>query len=132
MTQTCSDPYTCIVTTSSFGPITAGTALNYTPDSPESCLTITVPDGSTTGACDLDRPAPVVGRFTFEGGTGVFDRFNLVADATVADETYPGAVWTWTGTYSFGDASGARGNLGTWHSPVSGATRSRAASDTSY
>ncbi len=106
LTQTCDTPTSCTVTTSSFAPIAAGTQLSYTPDDPESCVTFTVPDGSTTGACDLGRPAPVVGRFTFEGGIGVFDRFHLVADATVADETYPGAVWTWTGTYWFGDAPG--------------------------
>jgi hypothetical protein len=103
LTQTCADPYNCTVTTSSFAPITAGTELTYTPDIIEGCVTITVPDGSTTGACDLSQPAPVIGKFTFTGGTGVFDRFNLSADATVAGDRYAaGAVWTWTGTYWFG------------------------------
>jgi hypothetical protein len=105
MTQTCDTPTSCTVTTSSFGPITAGTELFYTPDSTAGCVIIWVPDGRVTGTCDLDQPAPVVGKFTFAGGTGVFDQFHLVADATVADKTYPGAVWTWTGTYWFGDGA---------------------------
>ncbi len=110
LTKTCASAVLCTVQTSSFAPIPTGTDITYTVNGDGSdglaYPTITVQDGSTTGVCDWNQPAgPVLAKCTFAAGTELLDQFNLAVDVTVVgDPNAPDSVWTWTGTYWFGNA----------------------------
>lgn len=92
----------CVVTASTFAPISAGTEINYGgPDVDHLVAVLTIKNGSTTGQCAIgsifgDPSAP--GTCTFAAGTGRLTQFHL--DVAV---TFDGTLWFWDGWYSFGN-----------------------------
>lgn len=96
------NPPTCVITSSSYRGIPAGSVINYSPNS-DGTLTavISVATGTATGRCDLapifgDPSAP--GHCVFASGTGSLTQFHL--DVWVGTANF--VTWTWDGTYSFG------------------------------
>jgi hypothetical protein len=96
---------TCVITSSSYKMIPAGTVINYTMN-PDGSLTsvITVAHGTATGRCVLspifgDPSSP--GSCVFASGTGSLNQFHL----NVAVDTVDGVTWTWDGTYTIGSGS---------------------------
>ena len=98
------EPPTCVITSSSYRGIPAGTVISYSPNS-DGTLTalITVAHGTATGTCDL---APIFGApsspgsCVFATGTGKLTQYRM----TVAVNTEDFVTWTWDGSYSFGAA----------------------------
>jgi hypothetical protein len=96
---------TCVITSSSYRGIPAGTVINYTVN-PDGSLTsvITVAHGTATGRCVLD---PIFGdpsspgTCVFASGTGSLNQFQM----EVAVDTVDFVTWTWDGTYTFGSGS---------------------------
>jgi hypothetical protein len=93
---------TCVITSSSYKMIPAGTVINYTMN-PDGSLTsvITVAHGTATGRCVLspifgDPSSP--GSCIFASGTGSLNQFHL----NVAVDTVDRVTWTWDGTYTIG------------------------------
>ena len=79
--KTCPNNFLCIVQSSSFKVIPAGTHITYTYNGDGSdglaYPTITVRNGSTTGICDWNQPGPVVlAKCSFDGGTGRLTGFH--------------------------------------------------------
>jgi hypothetical protein len=100
----CDGP-TCVITSSSYKGIPAGTVINYTPNTDGSLTSvITVAHGTATGRCVLD---PIFGdpsspgSCVFASGTGSLNQFHL----NVAVDTEDFVTWTWDGTYTFGSGS---------------------------
>lgn len=94
--------FTCVITSSTYRGIPAGTVINYSQNEDGSLTAvITVKHGTATGRCDL---APIFGTpkapgsCVFASGTGSLHRFHL----NVAVDTVDGVTWTWDGTYYFG------------------------------
>jgi hypothetical protein len=106
--KTCPNNFLCIVQSSSFKAIPAGTHITYTYNGDGSdglaYPTITVRNGSTTGVCDWNQPGPVVlAKCSFDGGAGRLTGFHLRVDVSVTgDPNSPTSVWHWIGTYWFG------------------------------
>jgi hypothetical protein len=96
----------CVVTSSSFGAIPAGTLITYdTSAGPTAFVaTIAVKNGSATGHCNILAaildPAEA-GTCTFESGTGRLTQFHLVV-AVTRSATADWNPWFWDGTYWFG------------------------------
>jgi hypothetical protein len=93
---------TCVITSSSYRGIPAGTEINYTVNLDGSLTAvITVATGTATGRCVLD---PIFGNpsspgtCVFASGTGSLTQFHL----NVAVDTVDFVTWTWDGTYTFG------------------------------
>lgn len=92
----------CVVTSSTFAPIPAGTEIEYSgPDPDHLVAVLTIKNGSTTGQCAIgsifgDPSAP--GTCAFTAGTGRLTEFHL--DVAV---TFDGTTWFWDGWYSFGN-----------------------------
>ena len=96
------EPPTCVITSSSFKGIPAGSVITYSPNSDGSLTAvITVAHGTATGRCVL---APIFGNpsspgtCVFASGTGSLNQFHL----SVAVDTVDFVTWTWDGTYTFG------------------------------
>jgi hypothetical protein len=93
---------TCVITSSSYRGIPAGTVINYTGNADGSLTSvITVAQGTATGRCVLapifgDPSSP--GSCVFASGTGSLNQFHL----NVAVDTVDFVTWTWDGTYAFG------------------------------
>jgi hypothetical protein len=93
---------TCVITSSSYKRIPAGTVINYTRNADGSLTSvISVAHGTATGRCVLapifgDPSSP--GSCVFASGTGSMNQFHL----NVAVDTVDFVTWTWDGTYSFG------------------------------
>jgi hypothetical protein len=92
----------CVITSSSYKGIPAGTVINYTVNIDGSLTSvITVANGTATGRCVLD---PIFGdpsspgTCVFASGTGSLTQFHL----NVAVDTVDFVTWTWDGTYTFG------------------------------
>jgi len=96
---------TCVITSSSYQGIPAGSVINYSPNSDGSLTAvITVKTGTATGRCDLapifgDPSSP--GACVFASGTGSLTQFHL----NVAVGTVDFVTWTWDGTYWFGSGT---------------------------
>jgi hypothetical protein len=97
----CAGP-TCVITSSSYKRIPAGTVINYTGNADGSLTAvITVAHGTATGRCVLD---PIFGdpsspgTCVFASGTGSLNQFHL----SVAVDKVGLVTWTWDGTYTFG------------------------------
>ena len=96
------DGLTCVITSSSYKMIPAGTVINYTVN-PDGSLTSVIAGahGTATGRCVLD---PIFGdpsspgNCVFASGTGSLNQFHL----NVAVDTVDGVTWTWDGTYTIG------------------------------
>lgn len=107
--KTCADANTCTIVSSDLAVIPVGTVITYTNIGDGSTLqsnaTFTVENGSASGFCDFNHDGkPLAAQCTFLSGTGVLTGFHLVADVTLTgDASSPDAVWTWDGTYWFGD-----------------------------
>lgn len=96
---------TCVITSSSYRMIPAGTVINYTVNSDGSLTSvITVAHGTATGRCVLD---PIFGdpsspgTCVFASGTGRLNQFHL----NVAVDTVDFVTWTWDGTYTIGSGN---------------------------
>jgi hypothetical protein len=96
---------TCVITSSSYKRIPAGSVINYTANDDGSLTSvITVAHGTVTGRCVL---APIFGvpsspgSCVFASGTGSMTQFNL----NVAVDTVDFVTWTWDGTYTFGSGN---------------------------
>jgi hypothetical protein len=92
----------CVITSSSYRGIPAGTVINYAVNTDGSLTSvITVAHGTATGRCVLD---PIFGdpsspgTCVFASGTGSLTQFHL----NVAVDTVDFVTWTWDGTYTFG------------------------------
>lgn len=99
------DGLICVITSSSYKRIPAGTVINYTVNTDGSLTSvITVAHGTATGRCVLD---PIFGdpsspgTCVFASGTGSMNQFHL----NVAVDTVDFVTWTWDGTYTFGSGS---------------------------
>jgi hypothetical protein len=96
---------TCVITSSSYKRIPAGTVINYTMNADGSLTSvISVGHGTATGRCVLapifgDPSSP--GTCVFASGTGSMNQFHL----NVAVDTVDFVTWTWDGTYTFGSGS---------------------------
>ena len=96
------DGLTCVITSSSYKMIPAGTVINYTVN-PDGSLTSVIAGahGTATGRCVLD---PIFGdpsspgNCVFASGTGSLNQFHL----NVAVDTVDFVTWTWDGTYTIG------------------------------
>ena len=101
LTKDC-DGLTCVVTSSSYRGIPAGTIINYTENEDFSLTSvISTQTGSATGRCVLDAifgDPSQPGTCDFTSGTGSLTRFHL----SVAVDTADFVSWTWDGTYWFG------------------------------
>jgi hypothetical protein len=93
---------TCVITSSSYRGIPAGTVINYAGNADGSLTSvITVAHGTATGRCVL---GPIFGNpsspgsCVFASGTGSLTQFHL----NVAVDTVDMVTWTWDGTYTFG------------------------------
>jgi len=92
----------CVVITSNFAAIPAGSEINYTgPDVDHLVPVLTIKNGSATGQCAIgsifgDPSTP--GTCVLAAGTGRLTQFHL--DAAV---TFDGASWFWDGWYWFGN-----------------------------
>jgi len=93
------DGLTCVITSSSYRGIPAGTEINYT-ENADGSLTAVIgaPHGTATGRCDL---APIFGdpsepgTCVFSSGTGSLTAFHLSVDVTTTDFV----TWFWDGSY---------------------------------
>ena len=99
------DGLTCIVRSSSYRGIPAGTVINYTENADGSLTSvISTATGSATGRCVLD---PIFGdpsspgTCVFRSGSGSLTRFHL----SVAVNTADFVSWTWDGSYWFGSGN---------------------------
>ncbi len=99
------DGLTCVITSSNYKRIPAGTVINYSVNTDGSLTSvITVAHGTATGRCVLD---PIFGdpsspgTCVFASGTGSMNQFHL----NVAVDTVDFVTWTWDGTYTFGSGS---------------------------
>ena len=96
------EPPTCVITSSSFKGIPAGSVITYSPNSDGSLTAvITVAHGTATGRCVLspifgDPSSP--GSCVFASGTGSLNQFHLNVSVDTADFV----TWTWDGTYTIG------------------------------
>jgi hypothetical protein len=97
----CDGP-TCVITSSSYKRIPAGTVINYTMNADGSLTAvITVAHGTATGRCVLDpifADPSSPGTCVFASGTGSLNQFHL----SVAVDKVGLVTWTWDGTYTFG------------------------------
>jgi hypothetical protein len=93
---------TCVITSSSYRGIPAGTVINYTVNTDGSLTSvITVAHGTATGRCVLDpifADPSSPGSCVFASGTGSLNEFHL----NVAVDTVDFVTWTWDGTYTIG------------------------------
>ena len=93
---------TCVVTSSSYRAIPAGTVINYSENEDGSLTSvISTATGSAAGRCVLDPifgdpSAP--GQCDFTSGTGSLTQFRMI----VAVDTADFVSWTWDGAYWFG------------------------------
>ena len=92
---------TCVITSSSYRIIPAGSVINYS-ENQDGSLTavINAPHGTATGRCDL---APIFttgdpGRCVFSSGTGALSAFHL--DVAVTTSNF--VTWYWDGSYWHG------------------------------
>lgn len=93
----------CVITSSSFKAIPAGSVINYTRNDDGSLTAvITGAHGTATGRCVL---APIFGNpkgpgsCVFSTGTGSLTAFNLSVDVTTSDRV----TWFWEGSYWMGE-----------------------------
>ena len=101
--KVCDTATHCVVTSSSFNAIPAGTEINYSgPDADHLVAVFDVKNGSATGQCaigsifaDPSRP----GTCRFDTGTGRLTQFHLDVAVTTTAQFNP---WYWDGTYWFG------------------------------
>jgi hypothetical protein len=93
---------TCVITSSSYRGIPAGSVINYT-EVGDGILTavVSVAHGSATGRCDLlpifTNTGP--GTCVFGSGTGSLTQFHLSVAVTTTDFV----TWFWDGSYWFGN-----------------------------
>jgi hypothetical protein len=93
------DGFTCVITSSTYKGIPAGTVINYSPNEDGSLTAvITVKTGTATGRCDLAPLPSSPGSCVFASGTGSLNQFHL----NVAVDTVDFVTWTWDGTHTFG------------------------------
>lgn len=99
----------CEIVSSDISQFPPGTEIKYSAigDASNKLLaaSITVASGSTLGVCDFNYDGdPLTAKCTFTTGSGDLTGFHLAANVT---RDGPGAdpktVWTWIGTYWFGD-----------------------------
>ena len=92
----------CVITSSTFKAIPAGTMINYTVNGDGSLTAvISVAHGSATGRCVLDPifdDPSLPGTCVFSSGTGSLTQFNLNIDVTTSDFV----TWFWDGSYWIG------------------------------
>ena len=92
----------CVVMSSNFAGIPAGSEINYTgPDVDHLVPVLTIKNGSTTGQCAIGSvfaTPSTPGSCDLAGGTGRLTQFHL--DAAV---TFNGTLWFWDGWYWFGN-----------------------------
>ncbi|MBI3747188.1 MAG: hypothetical protein HY264_11825 [Chloroflexi bacterium] len=102
LTKDC-DVLTCVVTSSTYRGIPAGTVINYTENSDGSLTSvISTATGSATGRCVLDPifgDPSLPGTCVFSTGTGSLRQFHLSVDVNTVDFV----SWSWDGTYWFGN-----------------------------
>ena len=100
--KVCDTATHCVVTSSSFKAIPAGTEINYSgPDVDHLVAVLKIKNGSATGRCAIGSifgDPSVPGTCRFDNGTGRLTQFHL----TVA-VTFDGSNWFWDGMYWFGD-----------------------------
>jgi hypothetical protein len=103
--KVCDTATHCVVTSSSFKAIPAGTEITYSgPDANHLTAVITVKNGTATGHCAIgslvgygDPSLPA--RCTFNRGTGRLAQFHLIVKVTTTAQFNP---WYWDGWYWFG------------------------------
>jgi hypothetical protein len=89
-------PPTCVVTSSTYKGIPAGSAINYSPNEDGSLTAvISGAHGTATGRCDLSS---LPGSCVFASGTGSLTQFHLDVTVTTTDFV----TWFWDGTYWMG------------------------------
>jgi hypothetical protein len=109
--KVCDTATHCVVTSSSFKAIPAGTEITYSgPDANHLTAVITVKNGTATGHCAIgslvgygDPSLPA--RCTFNRGTGRLSQFHLNVKVTTTAQFNP---WYWDGTYWFGNGGPRR------------------------
>lgn len=96
------DGLSCVITSSSYRGIPAGSVINYSENSDGSLTAvISGAHGTATGQCDL---APIFGEpsapgtCVFSSGTGSLTPFHLEVDVTTTDFV----TWFWDGDYWLG------------------------------
>jgi hypothetical protein len=96
------DVLTCVITSSTYRGIPAGSVINYTENTDGSLTAVvSVAHGSATGRCVLDPvfgDPSLPGTCVFSAGTGTLTQFHLDVAVTTADF----ATWFWDGTYWMG------------------------------
>jgi|SRR3954454_17672475 hypothetical protein len=96
------DFLTCVITSSTFKGIPAGSVINYTENTDGSLTAvISVAHGSATGRCMLDPifgDPSLPGTCVFASGTGTLRQFHLDAAVTTSDFV----TWFWDGDYWMG------------------------------
>ena len=96
------DFLTCVITSSTFKGIPAGSVINYTENTDGSLTAvISVAHGSATGHCVLDPifgDPSLPGTCLFSSGTGRLSQFHLNAAVTTSDFV----TWFWDGWYWMG------------------------------
>ena len=96
------DGLTCVITSSSYKGIAAGSVINYTENADGSLTAvISVVHGSATGRCVLDPifgDPSLPGTCVFSSGTGTLRQFRLNVAVTTTDFV----TWFWNGTYRIG------------------------------
>lgn len=99
--KVCDTATHCVVTSSNFKGIPAGSEINYTGTPPDHLVPVlTVKNGSVTGQCAIGSvfgTPSTPGSCDLAGGTGRLTQFHL--DAAV---TFDGTLWYWDGWYWFG------------------------------
>ena len=92
--------FRCVITSSSFNGIPAGSVINYTRNADGSLTAvITGAHGTATGRCDL-APIPISpGTCVFSTGTGSLTAFHLRVDVTTSNFV----TWFWDGSYWMGN-----------------------------
>lgn len=96
------DGLTCVITSSSYKGIPAGSVINYSENTDGSLTAvISVAHGSATGRCLIDSlfgDPSSPGTCVFSSGTGSLHQFHL----SVAVDTVDFVTWTWDGAYAIG------------------------------
>lgn len=96
---------TCVITSSTYRGIPAGSVINYTENTDGSLTAvISVAHGTATGHCVLDPifgDPSLPGSCVFSSGTGTLTQFRLNVAVTTSDFV----TWYWDGSYWIGSGN---------------------------
>lgn len=100
----------CTIVSSDISTLPPGTEISYTAIGEGAsngllAASISVAGGSTLGVCDFNYDGePIAAKCNFTTGSGNLAGFHLAADVSRnGPAPDPKTIWTWVGTYWFGD-----------------------------